>query len=422
MSRTRKLITGSEFYATRTLDSLVPDKGGQGIQKVSNTPEDDQRYIDMVMPHVSADGRMGYKPIPVVVEQAILFLKEKYPRYSNAFLDALKTILSRGRSSRAPGEQTFFSRMVVNEFLATDAHKEIRDGKKYKNFGEFLDDKWDELYDRAANFDITEYQWTIEVYQEVREGALLALRPGATKAALRTIENLTTDNVREIIAASKKLVPYSYFSNKDVSPKIVEIIQKSLGKVPTAISANHLTNILLRALSQSLENRSDADRDHMKIGKTFQDILIYLRERISVENLGISDEVLFSGELETLCNFLLKNAASFNGYEMFFFVRTLTDPAQMGRGATSKDVLDFHLAYIKAHPDEAVEMFREIGEMGILYNRNAPLFSEWTKALAAGNLKNLISMDFTLALLSGGTREIKPKRELDMVRKVFASI
>jgi len=114
---------------------------------------------------------------------------------------------------------------------------------------------------------------------------------------------------------------------------------------------------------------------------------------------------------------MLDNASKFTSYEYFFCVRALVDPAQWARGASRLDVLEFYLKALEMGKEDALELFREIGEMGALSDDAPPSVTVWNESLANGGLKDLVSMEFTLAIL--GARSGKPKRDLVQMRKLF---
>lgn len=412
MSRTKQILSTEEFTSKRTFKKFIE---GYYADLVLMDPTADDFYkaaLEAVpfQPSQSysswnrqqSNGQKRDYSSPVLNGINADFLKKHRPQLSAAIISAL-TSRHYGYNSQ---ESTQLSSFMLNEFLGQD---------EFEVYHDFLNAKWDDLYDAAVGFHITPYPHTVAVYQHYSSSSPFTFRAKAPKKTRMALERLTKDQLLKLVTKTK---PDSVTTNS-IEIYFANQVKALDGEVERQMSPQEATNQLLRAFSVSL--LAGGYHSNLRLTDVYKNITEIVQElsgsRIARDSMNYTANQITPNNLGKIGTFLEKNGAEFTIAEMFFVIYSLQNHKLFARIGNTSDISELYLAFLEK--DNALELFKMIGELAQGYSKQLPTAVQWRKALANGDLDFVMGSEITVVLVAASDINATPTQEIKMRRNIF---
>lgn len=298
---------------------------------------------------------------------------------------AVRHAMSQRTYSFPRDEATKFSIFMLNEFLAQN---------EFTVYKDFLDEKWDDLFEDARQSRITMYPHTEDVYKHYNPGSPFVFRWSNTKKLQSFLQEETKDNLLRYIAKDPTSV-----DNKSIGIFFTNSRLELEGKIERPMSRQEATNQLMRAFSASLLSGGlHSNLDLTKVYKSFTEISEELNSRIADDSINYTTAQFPPNDLGKIGTYLEENAKEFTFAEMFFVIYALSNPKIFMRSGTVSDVSQLFLAFVEM--DNSLELMKMVGQLGLGYNKLLPTAVQWKKALANGELDFVFEPSTTVLLVA----------------------
>lgn len=420
MARTKKIALGEEYKRTRALGAygnslLLEAAKNLGWYNPHEkfyfgaTQLEEQAIIEEARKARAAAGnpRWGYNRYmgPAVKNH---FLRRGY---SQNMASALSEFVSSNGWGETNGDQRLMSFQMMNEFLAQD---------EFDRYGDFLDEKWDELYAKATEFTFNEYSWSVELLKENYATNLLSFRPRLPKVAQKELEDLTKG---QIIALRKLPSIKQSIPNKDARARLKSALAVMNGEQSVSVSPTYIINTFMRAFSKTAARvNATTSLDLASVYESFAEALKPGRHYLTSERAESAADKLFTNDVARYADFLLENAEEFTLSEMFFACITWNETRLIARTGTRADVLNFFLSVMDTYKDDKgtlLDFFKMVGEAGALYNGEVPTMTHWKNALKNGYLEGILGAEMTLTLIAGSDKTVSKLDRQRIWRRVL---
>jgi len=317
---------------------------------------------------------------------------------------AVRAAMSKSTYSFPRTEAVKFSMFMLNEFLAQD---------EFAVYKDFLDAKWDDLFEDARQSRITMYPHTDSVYKHYDDGSPFVFRWSNTKKLQAFLENETKENLLRYVSKDATSVDHKsigiFFTNSRLDLE---------GKIERPMSRQEATNQLMRAFSASLlAGGLHSNLDLVKVYHAFTEISVELNAKIANDSINYTTAQFPPNDLGRIGTYLENNAKEFTFAEMFFVIYALSNPKIFMRAGTVSDVSKLFLTFIEM--ENSLELMKMVGQLGIGYNKILPTATQWKKALANGDLDFVFEPSTTVLLVAAADDPFTTTQTLATRRALF---
>jgi hypothetical protein len=417
MSRKLPILSVTEFQNTRTFKKYAPGYYTERITLLGLADDEFYKNAIETLPFKQAYNsynarRFGGGTQPTrdrdfstenLNQLNRVWLKQFRPHFSASLVNVLTT---RGSYRTLDNHAAVISSFMLNEFLAQD---------EFEVYHDFLNEKWDELFPLAEAFQIKEYAHTATVYKHYDGDSPFTIRPKLTRKNRMALECMTKDELLKIITSSK---PESIATNN--TPLYLTNKLKELnGESERQMSKQEATNQLMRAFSVAL--LAGGYHSNLRLTSVFEAITEIVQNingaRIANDSINYTVNQFTPNDLGKIGTFLEENGDKFSIAEMFFVIYSLQNHKLFTRTGTTADVAEIFLQFLEK--DNALELFKMVGELGQAYSKQLPTITQWRKSLTNGDLDFVMSSEITVMLVSASDVDAAPISEVRLRRNLF---
>jgi len=320
-------------------------------------------------------------------------------------------VASNMASTLRSGEVHLFSRYVLNEFLTQ------QDGSL--NYGEFVTANWDRIIRAMYKSEVvhgpnTKYIFSYALHDE----AVILIRPNARKDTADAIYELTLDNVRTLLGMNryKELVAKS----GAVRPRIAALLAKARGESDKLPTRDSVTNTLNKAFIKSFAQETEKNFDHLEDANiAYSKELRGVRRRLFEDATHIETGQTSTAVAAPVAQWLSEYAPKLRFYELFALVHAMHNPPALvklisGKSGSALTVME---AAIKHDPVEALASMKLFAEIIVSLYVELPTIEQWVAGIEDDTVRNSITSEITVTLLSGSGKEVKITPDLATVRR-----
>ena len=413
MSRTQAILTGDDYLMRRSFGQFKYVTGAAASIVILSS--DDQAFYELELEALPVTvmkdnyGRRLQGRDTIFVNYSydnLNMINRHFLAQNRAYLDArVRGILCSTKRFRSESESKLISFFMLNEFLAQD---------EFTAYHDFLNAKWDELYDLAILSKISQYAHTFDVYKHYSDDSAFTMRPKASKKIQMALELLTKDQLTNLVV---KLAPANIATN-NIGLYFENNLKSLSGGAERQMSLREVSNQLFRAFSVALL----AGGSHSNIN--LHTVFINITEVIEVVSGRITRDVtnctrnqITPNDLGAIGTFLEDNGDKFSIGEMFFVIYSLANHKLFARTGDTVEVAAIYKKFLKR--DNALEIFKMIGEIGQSYTKQFPTITQWNKALESGELDFIMSGELTVFLITASAIDGVQNHEAVSRREIF---
>lgn len=417
MAKTRKILIGKEFSAQRTFAAfpnslILREANNYGWYQPGNhqrfgATEDEERQI-IAEAREAARAYVGNRySRPRVLDAAIAnhFIKRGY---SQAFAGELSRFLNSMGWSETDGEQRIVSFQMLNEFLKQD---------DFEVYGDYLEEHWDDLYEKAIEFRFNEYPHSLTLLKEFHLSNILTFRPSLPKVVQKEMEALTKDEIIKIRALS---VINESITNGNVRARLKSIVAVLNGEQSVSVPPTQIINTFARAFAKTIAAMNPTTGVNiLGVQKQFNEALSGGAYYLTAQRTESASDKLFTNDIQRYADYLYDHAEEFSVAEMFFAAICWLETKLIARTGTKADVLGIFLRVMdtyKDEPENILEFFRMVGEAGASYDGEVPTMTHWKKAFSEGYLDSIMGAEITLSLIAGSNKTVTKLERQRMYR------
>jgi hypothetical protein len=404
MSRTKPLLSHKEYVPTRTFSKYVGNSYYPSKVILMDPEADDFYKAELnIVPLTNRSWGQQSRDYSSANLHAInaKFLKKFRPNLSSS----LVTLLVSNSYEPDLTEAKVASAFMMNEFLAQD---------EFEVYHDFLNANWDDLLERSVTFQINQYPHTLDVYKHYHADSPFTFRPKHTKKQRMVLENFTKDQLFTILTNSKR----EHVASNGVTIYLTNKLKELDGKIERQMSIQEATNQLMRAFSVSL--LAGGYHSNLRLTEVFgaiTEIVQGVNARTARDSVNYGANQITPNDLGKIGTFLEENGAEFTIAEMFFVIYSLHHNKLFARTGTTADIVEVYLQFLEK--ENALELFKMVGELAQAYSKQLPTITQWRKALAAGDLDFVMESEITAVLVAASDVPATPIGEVVHRRKLF---
>jgi len=301
------------------------------------------------------------------------------------------------------GERPLFSAYVLNEFL---------NQSEIERYGDFLELRWDELYDDLKSYRFNIYPNTFKIFKlfQVKESILL-LRSRTTAVVKAALENLTIEELSKL----SKMDERALRSKAAVIPERISALLAPVEKLP---SADVVQNEFFVAFSRTVAKAGIySGRNHFSQAEDFILYLNKIHKFLYIDPKSARADAIPSSSASRIAQLIVNNPNEFTPLAVTAIVFSISYPELFS--SSSRAAARRFFVTISEHSDErAVAALKAIANIGVIHRGNLPSVAELEQALNEGLFE--LDLDpvalFALMGFTSNTRRVLSQDASDFIR------